>query len=93
MSDLVLEIEAAKPPQPDISKVCGACSFYRPYRDPVTNRVHPSVGGNCVWTRPQFDWPMSYRKWGLGSALHDPVAFAIPVYAKTNASSCKCFKP
>jgi len=72
---------------PDPTKTCGECAHYRPCRNPASNRVLPSLGGNCGW-RPENKWPIAFL-------TRDRPPMILPahiVFGTMNATLCECFE-
>lgn len=73
-----------------LPKICGNCVHFEPYRDSATGRVHRTKAGKCGW-KPDFKWPMAYRRSGYGNREQDPLLFPVAIWHHTNAETCVCF--
>ncbi len=49
-----------------MKKKCGTCDWFKPYRNPETGRIRPSMPADCNWAEFKWpeDWPISYTRSG-----------------------------
>ena len=74
-----------------VTRTCGDCALYAPYRSPESKRICPTQKGVCTWSPPVIVWPLSCMEdyGGRYPRLPRPTR----VWPEYRATDCACFVP
>lgn len=63
-------------------RVCGKCRWYE------ERKIGKNKVGCCTWPIPDYIWPMSIERTGIGGKVH---LYKLLVFSNTDAVDCICF--